>query len=217
MILRTGFVSVEKTTTMDHMYGDEPAEAPASSRFAVPAHVEADMRGRSWHDDPRCPAFERLRLLRIPYIGFDELPHEGELVVAAEVADEVMRAFELILAARFPLGRMCRIDAYNGDDHESMAANNCSAFNFREISARPELSQHAFGLAIDINPVQNPFVRPTGFVPPNGCDYLDRTDLRPGMIARPGPVTDAFDSIGWSWGGDWVTVKDYHHFSKTGV
>ncbi len=199
------------------MCGDESMPAFDAGCAAITDELMREMLGRSWHDDARCPAFARLRLLTIPYWGFDDLVHRGELVVAEEVTDELLGAFEHIFRARFPLGCMRRIDVFDGDDHASMAANNCSAFNFREISARPELSQHAFGLAIDINPIQNPFVRPTGFVPPGGRDYLDRSDVRRGMITRPGPVIDAFDAIGWSWGGDWVTVKDYHHFSKTGV
>ena len=96
-----------------------------------------------------------------------------------------------------------------------MAANNCSAFNFR-MAPSGKLSQHSFGTAIDINPVQNPMIIGERIYPAAGADYLDRGDLRAGMIVRPGPVVDAFESIGWGWGGDWTRIKDYHHFSVTG-
>ena len=182
----------------------------------IPAPIQEHMTGRSWHSDPRCPRFSALRLLHIPCWGFDHQAYMGEMVVAHAVADEALEAFDAIFTAQFPLGAMRLIAHFGGDDHASMAANNCSAFNFREISTRPELSQHAFGLAIDINPVCNPYVRANGFVPANGEPYLDRHNVRPGMIVPGGPVTNAFEAIGWGWGGDWQTVKDYHHFSKTG-
>ena len=180
----------------------------------ISAELLADMTGASWHPQPDCPAPSTLALLRMNHWGFDDRVHQGELVVAASVADEVSRAFERIFAARFPIARMTRIDAFGGDDSASMAANNCSAFNFRVIAGTNRLSNHARGLAIDINPAQNPWLKGEEVLPAQGRDYLDRAHVRPGMIVRPGPVTDAFDSIGWDWGGDWTGYKDYHHFAK---
>lgn len=187
----------------------------------IPPEIRDEMTGRSWRAAPECPAFDELRLLRLSYWGFDDRAHEGELVVAAPVAAPVLGVFEQIFDARFPIGQMRRIDVFDGDDYASMAANNCSAFNFRLIGVRTDtgvarLSQHAFGVAIDINPVQNPWIREDTVLPPEGAAYLDRDDVRPGMIVRPGPVVAAFEAIGWQWGGDWQTRKDYHHFSATG-
>lgn len=172
------------------------------------------MRGASWRDDPRCPAFEELALLSVPYRDFDGVLCRGELVVAAAVAGDVLDAFAAIEAARFPIASMLRIDHFDADDDRSMAANNCSGFCFRTISRGSGLSKHALGLAIDINPVQNPYIVKGNVLPEAGKSYLDRTDLRPGMIARPSPVIDAFEAIGWEWGGDWSEIHDYHHFSK---
>lgn len=188
---------------------------------AIGADVQREMTGLSWRDEPECPPFDDLRLLRLSYWGFDDRVHDGELVVAASVVDDVLTAFESIFAARFPLGAMKRIDAFGADDHASMAANNCSAFNYRLIetsvgSGTPRLSQHSFGMAIDINPVQNPWVRDDAVLPPAGTEYLDRDDIRPGMIVRPGPVVAAFESVGWQWGGEWKAYQDYHHFSASG-
>jgi hypothetical protein len=176
----------------------------------------AEMTGASWHAHPACPPPSALALLRMNHWGFDGLVHRGELVCAASLVDEVSEAFARIFAARFPIAGMVRVDVFGGDDNASMAANNTSGFNFRVIAGTDRLSQHALGEAIDINPVQNPWLRNGVILPPAGRDYLDRTDVRPGMIVRPGPVTDAFDAIGWDWGGDWQDYKDYHHFSRQG-
>ncbi|HTM21713.1 MAG TPA: M15 family metallopeptidase [Kofleriaceae bacterium] len=176
----------------------------------------ADMNGRSWRDDPRCPRFDELALVRMNHHGFDGAIHRGELVIAAAVADDVVAAFARIFAAGFPIELMARVDRFDADDARSMAANNCSAFNFR-VAPSGKLSQHSFGTAIDINPVQNPMVIGDRVYPDAGAAYLDRGDLRAGMIVRPGPVVDAFAAIGWGWGGDWTRILDYHHFSLTGL
>ncbi|WP_428265909.1 M15 family metallopeptidase [Haliangium sp.] len=176
--------------------------------------LHAEMRGASWHPHPACPAPSELALVRMNHWDFDHRVRRGELVVAAAVADELVRAFEMLFAARFPIARMVRIDAYGGDDEASMAANNCSAFNFRVIAGTDRLSHHALGLAVDINPVQNPWCRGDEVQPPAGRAFIARDPARPGAIVRPGPVTDAFDAIGWHWGGDWDDTKDYHHFAK---
>ena len=174
--------------------------------------LQAEMTGASWHPDPRCPAWHELALLRMAHWGFDGALHDGELVVAASVADDVVSAFERIFAARFPIERMERIDAYGGDDERSMAANNTSGFNFRTIAGIDALSLHSFGTAIDINPAQNPYIGRERVSPASATAYLDRDNLRPGMLVRPGPVIEAFEAIGWEWGGDWRR-QDYHHFA----
>jgi hypothetical protein len=180
----------------------------------IPDDLAAAMTGVSWHPDPRCPPFAELALLRLVHVDPAGGEREGELVVAAALADDLARAFERLHAARFPIARMERIDAYGGSDDRSMAANNSSGFNFRTIAGSDQLSLHALGRAVDINPLWNPYVVAGAIHPPAGAAFLDRADVRPGMIVRPGPVTDAFDAIGWEWGGDWTRgVKDYHHFA----
>ena len=182
--------------------------------MSIPAEIAAEMTGVSWRSDPRCPPLGELALLRLVHVDPSGGEREGELVVAAALADEVARVFERLHAARFQIERMERIDAWGGSDDRSMAANNSSCFNFRTIAGSDQLSLHALGRAIDINPLWNPYVVGTAVHPPAGVAFLDRADRRPGMIVRPGPVTDAFDAIGWEWGGDWTrAVKDYHHFA----
>lgn len=195
------------------MTGDASPTDRGSAR-AIPDPLRAEMRDKSWRDDPRCPRFEDLALLDVPYVDFAGDRQVGELVVAASVAEAILDVFAAIAAAGFPIASMVRIDAFDADDDRSMAANNCSGFCFREVSRGAGLSQHALGLAVDINPIQNPFITAAGEVlPPAGRAYLDRADLRDGMIARPSPVIAAFEAIGWEWGGEWTRVTDYHHFS----
>ena len=171
------------------------------------------MRDCSWRDVASCPRFEALRWLRLRHHGFDGAVHAGELIVAAALAQEVVDIFERIFASGFVIESLRRIDDFGADDNASMAANNSSGFNFRVVEGTSALSMHALGRAIDINPAQNPWLRAGRVDPAAGRAYLDRTDIRPGMIVRPGPVVDAFANAGWQWGGD-LPHPDYHHFSK---
>lgn len=172
------------------------------------------MRGVSWHPDPRCPPFEALRLVTVGYVDLGGQVREGQLVVAAAVAEEIVTIFGGLFDLAFPIERMELIEAYGGDDDASMAANNTSAFNFRNVAGTHVLSRHALGLAIDINPRMNPMLIDGAVFPPSGASYTDRHRDRPGMISRPGPVVALFDAHGWEWGGDWSPMKDYHHFTK---
>jgi hypothetical protein len=106
---------------------------------------------------------------------------------------------------------MIPIDAYGGDDDASMADDNTSAFNCREVTGGAGWSQHAYGLAIDINPLENPYVRGDEVLPPAGQEYLDRDDVRPGMIIEGDDVVRAFTFRGFEWGGNFRTLKDYQH------
>jgi hypothetical protein len=108
------------------------------------------------------------------------------------------------------------VDVYGGDDDRSMEANNTSAFNCRRVTGGTSFSQHSYGTAIDLNPLPNPYVRGDTVLPPAGRAYLDRTDVRQGMIVDPGPVVGAFAVIGWEWGGNFTALKDYQHFSENG-
>lgn len=178
-------------------------------------HLKQTMRGSSWR--PGCPvALKDLRVLRLTYHGFDREPHVGKLVVYRRWAHEVVRAFRRLYAARFPIRRMRLVDRYGADDQRSMAADNTSAFNCRwRAGVCCTWSQHAYGRAVDINPVENPFVWDGGFSPPAGEPYLDRSNRRRGMIYRRDVVWRAFRAIGWEWGGDW-SDPDYQHFSSNG-
>jgi hypothetical protein len=195
---------------------------PDPPRFSSDvAAIDASTRQRmsaSWR--PGCPVpLADLRLLRLSYWGFDGSAHSGELVVHADVADDVVGVFRRLFDARFPIRRMRLIDEYGADDGRSMAANNTSAFNCRRSTGDPSVwSEHAYGRAIDINPVQNPYVSSSGAVDPAaGAAYVGRPAGARGLIEAEGVVVKAFRSIGWGWGGDWTRSKDYQHFSRSGL
>lgn len=210
------------TRLLDRYVGDgHLTPRPVTYRSTVaplPASLRRTMTGVSWR--PGCPvALEELRLVEAVHVGMDGRERWGLLVVHAEVADLVADALGHLHAERFPIRRMELIERYGGDDDRSMAADNTSAFNCRTVAGTSTYSQHAYGRAIDINPVENPYVRAGSVEPPAGRDFVDRADVRPGMIVRPGPVLDAFGvgrSGGWGWGGDWQHSKDYQHLSATG-
>ncbi|HVL52276.1 MAG TPA: M15 family metallopeptidase [Actinomycetota bacterium] len=163
-------------------------------------------------------AVEDLRLLTLTHWGFDGLVHTGQLVVAQDQVSNVVTVMRRLFDLRFPIDRMEPVDNYGGDDDRSMAANNTSAFNCREVESSPGTwSEHAYGRAIDINPVQNPYIPRSGEVqPPAGRAYTERSDKRPGMVVAGDDVVAAFRSVGWEWGGNWAGSKDYQHFSSTG-
>jgi hypothetical protein len=201
--------------------------AAAVSVAATPASEAAprftgDVARATW-DDLRfsyragCPVGPtQLRTARLSYWGFDGRPHLGRLVVNRRVADDVVAVFRRLYAARFPIRRMVPVSKYRGSDDASMAADNTSAFNCRFVSGTRRWSMHAYGLAIDINPVENPFVSGGRVRPPAGSRYVDRTRRRPGMAVEGGAVVAAFAAAGWKWGGRWIGTPDYQHFSTSG-
>ena len=172
----------------------------------------------SWH--PGCPvAPGELRAIHLSYVGFDGTAHTGEIVVNASVAERVVKVFSLLYRARFPIKMMRPVDVFHGSDPRSMAADNTSGFNCRRAVAPgpPQWSMHAYGLAIDVNTLQNPYVEAgTGVHPAAGAAYVNRSDIRPGMAYPGGILVSAFRSVGWRWGGYWTASPDYQHFSVNG-
>jgi D-alanyl-D-alanine carboxypeptidase len=190
--------------------------APAP-RFqsAVSPVTRADVR---YSYRPGCPVGPtQLRLVRVSYWGFDGRAHLGSIVVRSTAARDIVSVFRTLYAARFPIRRLRAIDAYRASDARSMAADNTSAFNCRyAIAPGPRRwSSHAYGLAIDVNPVENPYLDRGVVRPPAGRRYLDRSRRRPGMAVSGGVLVRAFAAVGWSWGGTWGS-PDYQHFSATG-
>ena len=181
------------------------------------ARVTAVDLPHSWHRG--CPvAAAQLRRLRVTYWGFDRQAHTGTLIVNVRAVSPLRRVFSRLYAKRFPIRRMRPIDAYGGNDERSLAADNTAAFNCRfAIASGPKRwSAHAYGLAIDLNPVENPYVLNGRVHPRAGRAYLDRSRVRRGMAVRSGPLVSAFASVGWQWGGRWASSPDYQHFSATG-
>jgi D-alanyl-D-alanine carboxypeptidase-like protein len=194
------------------------ADLPAFSAVVSPLDPATRrlMIGSSWR--PGCPVPLRdLRLVRLRYYGFDGRTHRGELVVHRWYADGFVRVFRRLYVERYPIRRMRLVDHYGADDLRSMNADNTSAFNCRlRAGSTSEWSQHAYGRAIDVNPVENPFVTSDHVSPAAGEAYADRSQDLPGMIHLRDPVWWAFHAIGWEWGGAWQSVKDYQHFSANG-
>jgi hypothetical protein len=164
-----------------------------------------------------CPvAVSDLRLVGLTHWGFDGRTHRGELVVRASVASDVVAVFRRLHAARFPVRQVVTAEQYGADDDRLMAADATSAYNCRVVTGGTGFSEHAYGTALDLNPVQNPYVRGTTVEPPAGRAYLDRADARAGMVLAGDAVVRAFAAVGWEWGGDFRTLKDYQHFSLSG-
>jgi hypothetical protein len=171
----------------------------------------------SWHSG--CPvAPSALRRVRLSHWGFDGQVHTGALVVNESAVRDVVVVFRRLYGARFPVRRMRPIDAYGGDDERSLAADNTAGFNCRyAVGPGPRRwSTHAYGLAIDVNPVENPYLEGGRVHPRAGRAYLDRSRFRPGMAVRGRVLVRAFAAVGWQWGGRWRGTPDYQHFSATG-
>lgn len=158
----------------------------------------------------------QLRMVTVPYYGFDGVRHTGRLVVRSSAADAIGRTFVRLYDIRFAIRSIRPIDDFGGSDDRSMAADNTSGFNCRKVKNSSNWSQHSYGLAIDINPVENPWVSGGRADPPSGQPYVKRSPTRKGMIPAGGGVVRAFGSIGWEWGGYWSSTKDYQHFSSNG-
>lgn len=192
-----------------------PSEGFESTVSTIDDAMAARMSA-SWR--PGCPVpLNELRLITLTHWGFDGRPRRGELVVAAPHADGITLVFRRLFDERFPIESMRLVDEFGGDDARSMAANNTSAFNCRSATGSSRWSEHAYGRAIDINPIQNPYVTGSGSVlPPAGVAHTARDPATPGLITHDSSVVAAFGQIGWKWGGSWSAGKDYQHFSATG-
>ena len=190
-----------------------PSAAFQATVRPVDEQTRARMIGVSWK--PGCPVpIDDLRIIEMNFIGFDGAVHSGgQLMVHRLVASQVVEAFRVLFDEGFPIRRMELIENYGGSDDASMAADNTSAFNCRPITGTTDrFSIHSYGQAIDIDPVENPYVRGSTVLPPAGIDYLDRTDVRPGMITKNDVVEKAFRDQKFFWGGDYNSLKDYQHF-----
>jgi len=152
------------------------------------------------------------------YWGFDDQPHVGTMMVAASVADDVLTVFHRLFDEHFPVRQMKPVEVFDGSDDASMAADNTSGFNCRYAVAPgpPQWSAHAFGTAIDVNTVENPYLEDGEVRPPAGVAYTDRSSYRPGMAVPNGQLVQAFAAVGWQWGGRWTASPDYQHFSRDG-
>jgi hypothetical protein len=172
------------------------------------------MRAHSWR--PGCPVpIADLAYLRLSHFGTDGAVHTGELVVHRELAAEVIAIFKALFEQRFPIEKMRLIEAYDGDDDRSMADNNTSGFNCRAVPGKPNVfSLHSQGRAIDINPLWNPMLADGKVLPPNGAPFAAPKKPIPGMLRKGDRAVLELTRRGWTWGGDWTSMKDYQHFQK---
>lgn len=154
---------------------------------------------------------DSLVLLDIYYFSFDQKLHKGQLVVHSELKDEILEIFEMVKILKYPIAKAIPIVKYNWSDEKSMLDNNTSSFNYRTISGTNRLSLHARGRAIDINPFLNPVINSDGSIVPKGAVY----DVKIiGTLYSSHPLVLEFKRLGWRWGGDFQSYKDYHHFDK---
>ena len=155
---------------------------------------------------------DSLVLINVEYYSFDIKLHRGQLVIHKNLKNDIQQIFNLIKERKFPIAKVIPIVQYNWSDDSSMADNNTSSFNYRKVANKNKLSNHSFGTAIDINPLQNPAVYSDGSISPKGAKYNPHVK---GTITEDCPLTKEFKKLGWTWGGDWNSLKDYQHFEKT--
>jgi len=187
--------------------------SPPAFEYSVEPVTEQTV-ALTWREE--CPLhYSELSLLTLTYWNLEGRPVKGKMVINAAVVEDVITAFRDLFAIGFPIERMALVDDYGGDDNEAMAANVTSGFNCRYVDGTEHWSDHAYGLAIDINPLLNPWERDGDVLPVEGTRYTDRGDPVPGMINLGDPIVDILADVGWSWGGVW-TSADYMHFSRPG-
>ena len=195
----------------------QAGKALAQDEFRVAAvggAIRMKMLSTTWHAG--CPvAVESLRQLSITYRNYQGEKQKGELVVHAEVAKEVLEIFRDLYRHGFRIEQINPVENYGGSDDASMAANNTSAFNCRDVTGQTgKFSNHSWGRAIDINPLTNPYVKGSTVLPPEGRRHLDRQMDEAGSIGADSYIVKRFHAAGWEWGGAWTDRKDYQHFEK---
>ena len=188
---------------------------PATARLAPVGPGTAYPLHSSWRAG--CPVGPG-DLVAVEFAHWDDdgALRAGVLIVHRTVAPDIAFVVRTMYGTAFPLTSARPVDDFGGDDDRSMAADNSSAFNCRTVAGTTSWSRHAYGTAVDLNPVRNPYVRGDQVEPPAGAAWLDRSDVRPGMLVEGGSVVAAFDSIGWGWGGRWTSAQDHQHFSSDG-
>jgi len=177
-------------------------------------------KGGSWKKG--CPVpLKDLRYLKLKYLDFDGQTREGEMIVHKDVAREVVNIFNELYAIDYPIHKMKLVSAYKANDWQSIEADNTSAFNCRNATGSKKWSKHSYGKAIDINPIENPYISRTGHISHKASlTYKKRVHQKNkypknrAVLLKHDQATEIFKKYGWKWGGDWSRVKDYQHFSK---
>ena len=177
------------------------------------------IQGNSYTENDNI-TLDELKYVRVLHVGFDGETHIGELIVNEVIADDIISIMKILYENEYPIEKIVLIDQYDADDNLSMEDNNSSAFNYRTIAGTTRLSKHSLGMAVDINPKFNPYIRKDAdgnqiVEPANGVEFTERTENFPYKIDSDDLCYKTFVSHGFTWGGDWNSVKDYQHFEKS--
>ena len=179
----------------------------------VPDAVKAKMQGKSMPDNATI-SFDDLRYLIVFHYDYEGNIKKGELVCNKAIAKDLLLIFRALFSRAYPINSIRLVDDFDASDEASMQANNTSCFNYRPIARSKTLSKHAFGMAIDINPLENPYVKGSFIQPSTASEYVDRSREFPHKINEEDFCKEVFTSFGFRWGGNWRSVKDYQHFEK---
>ena len=179
----------------------------------VPEMVQAQMQGHSMPQSATIN-FDELLYLTVYHYDYDGHKRKGELVCNKTIAHELLCIFRALFSRAYPINSIRLVDDFNADDEASMQANNTSCFNYRTVARSKTLSKHALGLAIDINLLENPYVKGSFVQPSTATVFVDRNKEFPHKIDETDFCKEVFESFGFQWGGYWRSVKDYQHFEK---
>ena len=220
LFLYTGREVMAEKDPCSRLVAVEESDIDPESWFSV-APIGEDVfkriEGKSYRKGCRVP-LDQLRYVTIAHYDFDGNVVKGEIICNESIAEDLLEIFHNLYETGYPIESVRLIDEFDADDIKSMQANNTSCFNYREIAGSTKLSKHALGLAIDINPLYNPYVKVkngrTIVSPEEGRPYIDRSKDLPHKIDAADPALREFKSKGFTWGGDWKSLKDYQHFEK---
>ena len=188
---------------------------PVFTAEPIPARVEARMRGSSYPESGAAISLDELRYLRLSYYDFNGVPQTGEMVCNVAIAEDLLEIFEALFEAKYPICSIRLVDDFGASDDASMLADNTSCFNYRLVPGQGNMSRHALGMAVDVNPFENPYIDTKGVIrPPEAAQYADRTRDFPHKIDRDDLCCRLFREHGFIWGGGWTRSKDYQHFQK---
>lgn len=179
----------------------------------IPEEVETRMRGRSFPANAKI-SMSQLRYLTLPHYDFDGNIQKGEMICNKAIAHDLLCIFRALFSKAYPIYSMHLVDDFDADDEASMQANNTSCFNYRYITGTKILSRHAYGMAVDINPLQNPCVRGKLIQPSTAEEFVDRSKDFPHKIDKDDYCKKVFTSYRFRWGGNWRRMKDYQHFER---
>ena len=177
----------------------------------VPEAVKARMQGKSMPDNATI-SYDVLRYLSLYHYDYEGNIRQGEMVCNQAIAHDLLCIFRALFTEAYPIYSIRLIDDFDADDEASMQANNTSCFNYRTVVGSRRISKHALGLAVDVNPLQNPCIKHGRVHPETAKEYIDRTQDFPHKIDRDDFCKKVFTSYGFMWGGGWAGSKDYQHF-----